>query len=112
MRDIDIGENSGKQSWTLFLHYLFTSCRRIGSCETVEGMKKPGWAKTNEGKWVTVINTHEYPQEVRTVSCKKLGSKCELSYSKAKTSCQQKYAERRYEHDGLNCLITGNYLIN
>ena len=33
-------------------------------------MVKPGWGKTVEGKWVVVVNTDEYPQEVKTVECK------------------------------------------
>ena len=48
---------------------LFSS-RRTGSCETVEQMVKPGWSKTVEGNWVVVVNTDEYPQEVKTVECK------------------------------------------
>lgn len=71
--------------------------RRIGSCDTKEELKKPGWAKTTEGDWVTVINTHEYPQEVRTSVCKNLDLTCSLSYSRKKTTCQQKYAERRWK---------------
>lgn len=33
-------------------------------------MVKPGWSKTVEGNWVVVVNTDEYPQEVKTVECK------------------------------------------
>ena len=40
---------------------------RIGSCDSKEELKKPGWAKNVDGKWVTVINTLEYPQEVSAI---------------------------------------------
>lgn len=69
--------------------------RRIGSCDTKEGLKKPGWAKTITGKWVTVINTHEYPQEVRTIQCRSNGKDCASNYSRTKSTCQQKFTERR-----------------
>ena len=71
-------------------------CRRIGSCDTNEELKKPGWAQTVDGEWVTVINTHEYPQEVKTTQCRNLGTSCSLSYTSSKTSCQQKFTDRRY----------------
>lgn len=69
--------------------------RRIGSCDTKDELKKPGWAKTTESNWVTVINTHEYPQEVRTVQCKSESSSCSLRYSDSPSSCQQQFTERR-----------------
>ena len=94
----------------LYFSYLHKkNFRRIGSCDTKDELKKPGWAQTTEGKnilltiiiifcknlnftrndtylfsgrWVTVINMHEYPQEVKTVQCKNELSSCSLSYSK------------------------------
>lgn len=70
--------------------------RRIGSCHTREELKKPGWAKTVEDKWVTVINTHEYPQEVRTIQCRSEGQDCSSNYHNNKAStCQQRFTERR-----------------
>ena len=47
--------------------YLF---RRVGSCETDQVVNKLGWAKTVSNEWLVVVNTNEYPQEVRTVYCK------------------------------------------
>lgn len=78
----------------LLLH-LYFDCRRIGSCDTKEELTKPGWAETVDGEWVTVINTHEYPQEVKTTQCRNLGTSCSLTYTSSKTSCQQKFTDRR-----------------
>ena len=49
-------------------HYK-TYIYRIVSCDSKEDLKKPGWAKHVDGKRVTVINTREYPQEVRAIQC-------------------------------------------
>ena len=60
---------SAHQSQYLLFH-SFSLNRRSGSCETIEDTLKPGWAKTIEGNWVTVVNTNAYPQEVKTVDCR------------------------------------------
>ena len=44
--------------------------RRVGSCTTDQVVNKLGWAKTVSNEWLVVVNTNEYPQEVRTVYCK------------------------------------------
>jgi hypothetical protein len=31
---------------------------------------RPGWSRSVEGLWLVVVNTNEYPQEVKTVTCR------------------------------------------
>lgn len=69
--------------------------RRSGSCETIEDSIKPGWAKTVDGAWLAVVNTHEYPQEVKTVSCESEGEDCAMMYSRTHSMCEQKKVRRK-----------------
>ena len=61
--------NWDKERQTRFPFFLSLN-RRVGSCETDQVVNKLGWAKTVADEWLVVVNTNEYPQEVRTVYCK------------------------------------------